>query len=569
MKALKKALLLSPFLLVLFFSCKDNSPSVDLLAQAQNIMEREPQKALLLLDSIKEPEEMDQESYMDYIVACVQAKYKLYKDITNDTLILETQRYFNKKNNPNKAALANFYTGGMYQEKKIHDKALLCFLEANKNAKSANNNLFIARSHQNIANIYFERDVIDSAIVHYEDALKYYSKEKNTDINRLQVIDLTGRAFEINGGLDSAYFYFKQGLNLAKDMKNQEHEATFNHQLGVVSREKKEYDRAKDYLHTALTQTVETKDSLSVYLNLSKLYNATNRLDSAKHYITLIQKRMTEIKDNYVLSSVCGSFCDYHKQRKDYKEALYWEEQRDSIDQVIAKINSAYKLSDAEKRYALSLQKQQFEASRMRSYLYMWGAVSGIALIVLIICFIHFRLRYKHHKQKDLNKLLESENKLLETKNEFMGYKLQNLTFLQSICHNIINEWAAIEKEVKALAFEYGAKEEPPLYVKIRQLVEGIKQNTNQSLIDWAKDYLHKQPGGQKAMEILSDKDLLIIMLCYCGYSTRDTAAILGVVPSKKNLDMRKLSVRNKLIRAGMSREDVYKLIFPDGEEDY
>ena len=102
---------------ILFCSCKKQNPSVGILVRAQSIVENNPQEALLLLDSIPHPQEMDKNHYMQYIVARVQARYKTYQDIKNDTLIVEAYKYFDDKNDPEKSALAHYYTSCVYNQK--------------------------------------------------------------------------------------------------------------------------------------------------------------------------------------------------------------------------------------------------------------------------------------------------------------------------------------------------------------------------------------------------------------------------------------------------------------------
>ena len=75
---------------ILLFSCQKYNTHEKLLQEAQNkLADNKPEIALNLLVSIENPEKMDKESYMKYIVTSVGAKYETKADITKDTLILK------------------------------------------------------------------------------------------------------------------------------------------------------------------------------------------------------------------------------------------------------------------------------------------------------------------------------------------------------------------------------------------------------------------------------------------------------------------------------------------------
>lgn len=108
---------------ILLFSCQKDNPHEKLLTQAQDsLIIGKPDIALNLLSSIDNPNKMDKESYMQYIITSVGAKYETKADITKDTLIFEAQRYFNKKEDLKYTVLANYYTPSYTMKAKISQK---------------------------------------------------------------------------------------------------------------------------------------------------------------------------------------------------------------------------------------------------------------------------------------------------------------------------------------------------------------------------------------------------------------------------------------------------------------
>ena len=79
-------------------SCKQRREAIRQLGCAQTIIETAPDSALVFLDSIRShPRVLDKRHRMEYETAMVQAKYKCYKDISEDTAVFEARRYFVNK----------------------------------------------------------------------------------------------------------------------------------------------------------------------------------------------------------------------------------------------------------------------------------------------------------------------------------------------------------------------------------------------------------------------------------------------------------------------------------------
>ncbi|MBD8349132.1 tetratricopeptide repeat protein [Dysgonomonas sp. HGC4] len=402
--------------LCLFFSCKQDTASVNLLRQAQNIAESSPYDALILLDSIHNPENMDKDNYMQYIVASVQAKQRAKQDITKDTLIFDAKRYFEKKNNSEQSALAHYYAGRIYRTQNIPDKALKCFLQATTYANQSGNNTLAGKSLQIMGNLYFEQGIVDTAIVFYKKALDYYNKEEETDIYKLQVITSIGISYDEIKNIDSSYIYFKKGLEEANRLGNNEFKADLSNNLGYTYFLKKDYDKALYYLNRSLLQTSDVKTSTKAYLTLSFLYNSKNQLDSAKYYINLSEKQLAEITDNQTLKYFYTNFFNYFKKAGDYKQALHYKEQEDSIKVLIAKNQRPLSLLDADKNFFLAQKDKEFDQIRVKNYLFL-----GIGAILIVAIFILVGVLLFRSNKKDKEEIKLQEAKFRNIKDQLIA----------------------------------------------------------------------------------------------------------------------------------------------------
>lgn len=367
----------------LFFSCKKDNASIYLLKQAQNIVESKPNDALILLDSIPNPENMDKDNYMQYIVTHLQAKQRTQQDITNDTLIFEAQRYFDQKNNPEQAALAHYYAGRVYRAKNIPDKALKCFLQSEIYAVQCNNNVLAGKDVHIMGNLYLEQGIMDTAIVLYKKALNYYNKGEDTDKYKMQVTNEIGRSYDEIGNIDSSYVYFQRSMEYADILGDQEFKTYLSNNLGYIYFRLNDYDKALYYLNSTLRQTSDATTCAKAYLNLSYLYNAKTQPDSALYYTHLSEKCLNEITDNIALRGLYNSLVDYSKQTGDYKQALHYKELEDSIKNVIAKNERPLSLLSADKNF--HLERKEKEANQVQKHVCLYLLIGGVVFIFLLI----------------------------------------------------------------------------------------------------------------------------------------------------------------------------------------
>jgi hypothetical protein len=79
-----------PFTLCLltFISCNsDSKKEAAILQSVENIVKQNPDSALVLLNSIENPYEMDRELHQKYVELLIESEYKTDEDISNDTMI--------------------------------------------------------------------------------------------------------------------------------------------------------------------------------------------------------------------------------------------------------------------------------------------------------------------------------------------------------------------------------------------------------------------------------------------------------------------------------------------------
>ena len=86
--------LLSIIFVLGFISCNYEGKTGKLLTAAETRVAQHPDSALILLDSISNPYRLNNKEQNTYWLLRIQAKDKLYKDITCDTIILVMSLYY-------------------------------------------------------------------------------------------------------------------------------------------------------------------------------------------------------------------------------------------------------------------------------------------------------------------------------------------------------------------------------------------------------------------------------------------------------------------------------------------
>ena len=173
-----KNILLFVLSLFLLVACNPQPEAPELLEQAQLLMEDHPDSALLLIDSIFYPEKsLSKHDYMYYQVAKVQAKYKTYRPVKDDTLIFEARRYFEKHNKDlEKTTLAHFYSGAVYRDKNHYDKAMQAYKDAATIAQKTNDPDLKGIVQYNIGDLLLQDNLIEEALDAYKKAEQLYGQ---------------------------------------------------------------------------------------------------------------------------------------------------------------------------------------------------------------------------------------------------------------------------------------------------------------------------------------------------------------------------------------------------------
>ena len=408
--------------ILMFISCKKDSLQNKLLEEAQDSLHiGKPNVALIFLDSIQNPEDMDLDKYMQYIVAHTEAKCETKADITKDTLILKAQRYFNENEKSDYTLLANYYAAQLYDSNEDLPKALESYMYAIYNAEKSNNNLLAGKSYNNIGYIYYKQDILDSAIVNYQKALFYYNKVDNSEKRKLRTYTYIGRSYEEINKLDSASIYYNKALALSIATNNEQYKSSSLQNLGVLYFTMQKYDKAIEYFQSALNlAATDEEHRRKINIGMLMIYNKKQDPKSAKVYVEQIIADLPEISYKYTIKEVYSSLADYYRQIGDYKQASHYGVLEKAIKEQIEQEEISEALLAADKKFYITIKEK--EVQELKSEVRFFFLI-GLAALIIISFFVFLSWKQDKKNKEEIQRATEKydsfRKQLFEMNNRF------------------------------------------------------------------------------------------------------------------------------------------------------
>jgi len=529
--ALLKFLLI--FLLFSFGSCSSQKEEKNILSDAENILEQQPDSALHLLNTILFPEELNQNMFNRYQLLLIQAKDKSDKDITSDTVIFAVKDYYVGKKDRRNAALAAFYCGRLWQERDSVKKAFDAYAEAEQLAKPTDDYNLKGLIQGNRGILHREHRSYENAIELLKNAVEMYDKAQNhkSTISALRII---GDCFLLNNNTDSAFYYYNESLKQADLYNLPKLKSGVKQSIGVACREQCLYGQAKKLFNEALAFPDDSVEQARILLNLAQVYAIEDNIDSVNIYLD----KATELKINdpqLLLSSNLLMFEMARKQNR-YQDALhYYQEYHRYTMEVF----------DSEKNNALLEIQGKYDFEKLRTskkdsdikFLAASIGLSGAIIVIEIIIFL-FYLKSRQNKRlllkieqnyESMQKMSDDYSKEKERNREIEeNYSKEHIAFNQLLLEkfDIVTKTALLKSTLSESEQKSGHR----LLKRFNEIVHGkdsLDWNTLYQIIDTIKDGLYRQIRNKYPQ--MSEQEFRIGCLsCETDFDDNQIAIILG-----------------------------------------
>ncbi len=396
MKIVGKGMLIMLLIIPLIISCSRHSAVSDTLAHAEAIMEEHPDSALAILEAIPDSTLTSRGDRALHALLLSQAQYKNRIDVPSDSLINIAVNYYSGKSNYYEM-LANFQKSLIAYYSKDYSTSTLTALKAKTLAESLSDTLFIARTNEHLADLYFLNYDLTNDIIFRKASIEAYDK-CGKKLNALYAkIDLAisytkqeryQTAIDVLNEIDSDYC-----VNDTIFMRY--YHNSFIIPLLRLGHKEKALDEVNK-LHNYIETDEDYNDE--ELCNTAHAYLSNNCLTAGRKYIDLLLKNnpgaMSQILTQEIMLKL------YLTENNKNKIIELYDSLLTSQNQVVESILMT-RIMEVEKNYYRDVsQKSQNERNRLLSWFIIVGIVIVLLIITIVLIVILHRIKTSNTKLK-------------------------------------------------------------------------------------------------------------------------------------------------------------------------
>ncbi len=320
---------------ICLYACHEPVP--EYISYVENIIEKKPDSALIILDSLEEQirkEPLSTRMYYNLLVAEACDKC----DIPNpyDSLLSDVVRYYEERKESDKLMKAYYFMGQRHLELKAEDDpaALLYSFRALEQSAKVKDDAFIGRIYNQIGKSFVYMNLFKEAIRELQMACSY-SLAGNDKQACIDVLCNLADVYNLQNQTDSALYYYQKAYKqseLCGDMLDKKVDIGQNMADAYIKTGNN--DKAREILEKI---TNEEKDSNKLNYNaLGNLFLHNGQKDSAVVYF----KCGLENEDWAEKKYACWNLYQIVKKDKDCERALaYLEKYAECSDSTYAQSN--------------------------------------------------------------------------------------------------------------------------------------------------------------------------------------------------------------------------------------
>lgn len=524
-------------------SCARRDEALRLLEKAQSLIESAPDSALMYLDSIFLPEKfLSKENYMEYLVTNVQAKYKNFKDIKDDTLIFEAKDYFiGKAHDPKLIAQSYLYSGCVYDERQDYGKALNEYNYAFSTAELSHDSILMYLSTSYIANIYDKQNYFDKALEKHLQSINYI-KEGDKEMLATSYANIA-KGYLISLNNDNSIYYIDKALDIVTDSDNKKLLSSVYQFAHVIYRECNRIEEAKDFLRLSIEANGDSLATPLYNLNLAELYLETGEQDSTKKYTHKLINEIDNIKDMTFLASSYGFLSEYYSSLNINDSALYYQDKFTRIIDKIREENIQQNIYEVEKKYNYERLSNNYHR-KLNSQL----KLIIIMLIIIIVLIVTISLVITHKKKNEIYLIKKNQQILIEMNNlksEF--HLLEDLNSgIKSSVDNVLKQRTKLIIKVHNVEKKH-KDDDKNIINELKSLVYGsVNKNGLKAAIDLVKNTYPKLPAMIKNnYGSLNETEYNVFLLSLLPLSSRDIANLMDL--GESSVAKSRTNIRKKI----------------------
>ncbi len=399
------------FISMTLFSCHGNRNYIK-LKTAENLMETRPDSALLLLETIESPEELNRSEQAEFHLLMTQARDKNYKNLAEDTLIFQSVDYFAQKDNPDKLAWAYFYANRVELQRNHLESAINYILLAKKYAEEIRDHNLLGLICFDSGSLHRNQGNFQEAIQDFQSARKYFERAGN-EKNAQYAQGFIGDIFLLMEPTlpDSALHYYNASLDYARQQQDTLQIAGILRSIGVAEQVKGNFDVAKNYIKASISLY---NSEISSHIVLYNNFLHQNQLDSAELYLKAIN--LNKIPDDpRIKHSYYRLLSEIYEQNEDYQSALkHTQTAFTLLDSLNEQDRRNHLLEILAKFEKVTLQNKYNKSRVVQQRLII--IIVSILLLTSILCWIFYlTLKKKNKDTQELNKKIQGTREIMDS----------------------------------------------------------------------------------------------------------------------------------------------------------
>lgn len=445
MKALLYAMLL--FLLIIP-GCKKENHILPLLQTAEQFLPTYADSASLLLDSISDPDGLDDEDFARWCMVSGKVTDETATGLLPLYQWKRAQEWFMKHGTAEERAQVALYLGRAYVEDGEYDKAMQVYADA----------LELAKEHQvynvagyictYMADLYGFRNITSECLKKRKEAGEFFKEAGNYKSYAYALKELACE-WTLIDSFSYAMPLLHKADSISQLIPNKDLAAAIANAYGLVYEAQGKYKDAEKYHLKAIETGSEEsyKDSVAllyIYIKDNQLAKAYKIIEA----VTRNEQLSYNINEAYYL---------FYKTEKKYKEALHYKEICSDILDSVTVAQNETKVLEIEKKYNNAKIREENEALKVAQQRNVIIISITLSLLLLSIA------GYIIYRQKVRARLYQKQAEIDKAKIEHLHLSVEleeKKQALQIAITDREKHTASLKQEIESLSTEYNILQE-------------------------------------------------------------------------------------------------------------
>lgn len=451
-----KNIFLYLLLLVLFsFACSDeNAQTLPKIAEAERLVKiDQPDSAFLLLKDIKNPDNLNDETFARFCLTYAGLAVQLGEDMPFVPQMERANGYYEKKGTPEQKINCLMYLGMAYEEETDFDWAMKSYLQAVEMAKKANKYLLTGKLYNKIAGLHDYDNNHDKTQHYYQLSGENYLKGGDS-LNYIYSIRDIGFVYTLKEEYGEASESYLKAFRLAQNLNDSLLLSSLTNRLGINYKEWGNYSLAEKYLFQSIAY--DEAGSAPTFLALADLYTLKKEYGKARKYIEMAylhrspERKLTGglLYRSYILEKALGNYplaLDYYEQYANYADSIADLQARTDV----LKVERRYEYAD--------LLNDNKELVIKNQWIFIICILFLVVSLILLLLYIE-RIKLKNKHIQDQQKKISDANQALQEKE--IAVKGLN-DDIMNIRENILKNSPVYKKIIKNSQSVEDAKKHP------------------------------------------------------------------------------------------------------------